>query len=500
MSLTRLTTAKKAGFSGKSLHRRKDPPKQVAAYMKQKSSFLIAALSLVAFITGNMVGEHGWYAFWKAALGKYDDSLIAYTGTVPPVAFVPDYSKWAQYGGNSYDNTYRQVPQDDLMPLPTYNESFEKSKPASNTSDIYSVAYMGDYKSGDEGAGSHPGVDIRLPEGTPVRSIAAGIVEAVRNDPGGFGLYIVVRHPNVPDPNNPNYSTTLHSVYAHLSAQLVTEGEVVDKGEQIALSGKTGDATGPHLHFQIDRDSAPWHPYWPFNGADLRQANLSTFSAINSAFHQDVAYQNTVNPLLYVQADYSQPKYDQSVPTTVASVTHAAASSAKPLTLAQLAAQRKTERLAALGMTVATYTPPVTVTTTTPSVVKTTTVVSDTQSPATLAPAPVLVAPPVIQVSNPVSTIAIESGRQYISRKWQTIRLTLESANGGTTSSTTGLPSKIYLKTAYGDAEFNPAVLSPGDFKNGTATVQMLPRGRKTIVIELQPLGIMGDPMQYGGE
>ncbi|HVW66141.1 MAG TPA: M23 family metallopeptidase [Candidatus Peribacteraceae bacterium] len=507
MSLSRLTTAKKAGFAGKKLRHRKDPPKQVSAYMKQKSSFLIAALSLVAFLTGNMVGEHGWYAFWKAALGKYDDSMIAYTGTVPPVAFVPDYSKWAQYGGNSYQDTYRQVPQDDLMPLPAYNESYEKSKPITDNSDVYSVAYMGDYKTGDEGAGSHPAVDIRIPEGTPIRSIANGIVEAVRNDPSGFGLYIVIRHPNVPDPNNPNYATTLHSVYAHLSAQLVTEGEVVTKGEEIGLSGKTGDATGPHLHFQIDRDSAPWHPYWPFTGADMRQAGLTTTAAINTAFHQSNGYAYTVNPMLYVQADYPQPQYNQGAPTTVATATHpaAAASSSSPhLTLAQMVAQRRAERLAAMGLTAPTYVPPTTVASNTQTssagVVQKTTVVSDTQSPANLAPAPVIVAPPATpaaQVQSPATTIHIESGRQYTAREWQTIRLTLQSSNGGTTSNTQGLPSKIYMRTAYGDAEFNPSVLTPSDFKNGTATVQMLPRGTKTIVVELQPMGIMGDPMQY---
>jgi murein DD-endopeptidase MepM/ murein hydrolase activator NlpD len=488
MSFTRLTTAKKAGFSRNALRRRKDPPRQVMEYMKQKSSFLIAAFSLVAFIMGNLVGQHGWYAFLKASLGNSNDSLIAYTGTVAPIAMVPDYTKWAQYGGNVSEDTYRQVPQDDLKPLPVYNESYEKTKPLTDNSDVYSVAYMGDYKTGDEGAGSHPGVDIRVPQGTPIRSIANGIVEAVRNDPSGFGLYVVVRHPNVPDPANPTSTTTLHSVYAHLSAQLVAEGDTVQKGQQIGLSGMTGDATGPHLHFQVDRDSAPWHPYWPFNGTDLRQANLNTASAVNSAFHQSFAYQYTVNPMLYVQADYSPTKGGQGAPTTVA----VASSSSAPLTISQFAAQRRALRLAALGtssssaQTVA---------------VQAATVVTAMENNQDLSPAPVLVIPPASSApsvgSNPVATIQIESGRQYKTRETNTIRLVLVDGNGANTTSTAGLPSKMYLKTAYGDAEFTPSVIGPSDFKNGTATVQMIPRGTKTIVVLIQPMGITGDPMQY---
>ena len=95
MQLTRITTAKRMGFGRASLYKRKDHPKQTMLYMKQKSSFFIAAVSLTAFVAGNMVGEHGWYAFWKSVMGKYDDSLITYTGTVMPITMVPDYSKWS---------------------------------------------------------------------------------------------------------------------------------------------------------------------------------------------------------------------------------------------------------------------------------------------------------------------------------------------------------------------------------------------------------------------
>ena len=189
MHLTKITSARKAGFKRKVLHRRKEPRRTTVTYLKQKSSFFVASLSLIAFIAGNMVGQHGWYAFWKATLGKYDDSLITYTGTVTPIAFVPDYEKWAQYGGNAEEHFYREVPKDALVPLPPYDSAALRRH--DHEDGVYSVGNAGSYDTGAEGEGSHPGVDIRVPEGTPVRSIANGIVTSVREDIGGFGKLVV---------------------------------------------------------------------------------------------------------------------------------------------------------------------------------------------------------------------------------------------------------------------------------------------------------------------
>ncbi len=495
MHLTKIKSARKAGFSKKVMRRRKDPPKQTIAYMKQKSSFLVAVLSLVAFITGNMVGEHGWYAFWKAALGNYDDSLITYTGTVPPIAYVPDYSKWSTYGGNAEENTYRQVPADLLVPLPAYDAQHERTKSGEDGTDVYSVAYMGDYDHGIEGKGSHPGVDIRVPQGTPVRAIANGIVTSVSNDAGGFGLYIVIRHPHMPDPSNPDYETVLHSSYAHLSSQMVEVGDTVQKGQQIALSGKTGSASGPHLHFQVDRDTAPWHPYWPFTGEELRQAKLSTYAAINTGFNQKNGYEYTVNPSLVAQMNYPAAKYKQSAPTTVASNTVKKPTTTKPTTVAmtpaQLAAKRRADRIALA----ATRPSVIVATTTKPTVIQKETVVS-TQPAENLAPAPVIVAPPPVKT---IHTIKIETVSRYSDRDWLTVRLTLKDADNKTISGDS-LSQKVYMRTAYGEAEFKPAILTGADFKNGVATVQMLPRGQRTVVIQLEPLKIMSDPIQYSGK
>lgn len=496
MKRMRLTTAKKAGFGKKHLRIRKDLPRQTIGYMKQKSSFLVAAFSLVAFISGNMVGQHGWYAFWKAALGQYDDSLITYTGTVPPIAFVPDYTKWSAYGGNGEEHTFRQVPKDLLIPLPPYNSTTEKKDfDHSPQGDVYSIGHMGSYETGAEGDGSHVGVDIRVPQGTPIRAIANGVVTRVANDAGGFGLLIVIRHPHMPDPDNPQYETVLHSNYAHLSAQFVKEGETVQKGQEIGLSGKTGFATGPHLHFQIDRDTAPWHPYWAFSYTEAKSAGMNTAQAINAGLHKERGYEYTINPILLTQANYPAPKYKIAAPA-IAKNTDKKTPAKATRTAATTVAERRAQRVARLGTTVAVAVSSAprssAATNNNNPVVKTQTVAVADPKPVSNS-APVLVTP---QSSGDVATIEIQHDRQFSGREWETIRLRLLDASGRTVNESS-LSKDLYMRTAYGEAEFNPPVLSPLDFKNGVAEVKMLPRGTRTVVIMIEPYKVMSKPMEH---
>lgn len=456
-------------------------------YLKQKSSFFMAALSLCAFVTGNMVGEHGWYAFMKAVLGNADDALIAYTGTVTPIAKVPDYSKWATYGGDSEQHTFRQVPSDALIPLPAYHQA--DAKKGLDPSGVYSVGNMGSYATGAEGEGSHPGVDIRVPVGTPVRAIANGIVTQVQNDAGGFGLFVVIRHPHMPDPDKPTRETVLHSAYAHLSSQLVREGDIVEKGQQIGLSGQTGFATGPHLHFQVDRDSAPWHPYWPFTGAEARAAGLTTTQAINTAFHQERLKEHTVHPMLLVQSDRPAPKYTEDGGSTVAKRTSERRTREQ---IAQVRNDRKNQRLAR-RQTVATQhaaAPVAPVAELPPTVVT-----PDAIAPGTLAIAePTPVPAPVAATNGAVASFDIQHPKQFTGREWMSVRITLLDDSGRKTSEA-ALEKDIYLRTAYGEAEFKPSVLRKEDFTDGVATVEMLPRGRRTVIILLQPYAFQSGPI-----
>lgn len=439
-------------------------------YMKQRSSFWIAALSLLTFITGNMVGQHGWYAFWHAVVGSFDDSLITYTGTTPPIAFVPDYQQWSHP-----DTAYRDVPAEVLIPLPAY-------APTSGdlaASAVYSIGHMGSYRTGREGDGSHPGIDIRAPEGTPIRSIANGIVTQVRED-DGFGKLIVIRHPHMPDPEHPAAETVLHSVYAHLREQFVAEGEVVHKGQEIGLSGSTGIVTGSHLHFQIDRDSAEWHPYWPFTGADLRQAGWTLTEAINNGLKREQGYAHTVNPMLFVQANFPPAA------PAVAADTGASAQPAPPETetgnrariLATMTARREKrmerrlarQRFVERQLTAAAGSPDI-------------------------APQPEIKLPSPI--GQHVGGIAIHHDGFFRDDLWETIGLELQDIQGNAIISP-DTPLHLQITTGYGDAEFQPATLSELDFQDGRASVRLLPKGTRTIVIRLLPFETISAPLRYG--
>jgi len=88
---------------------------------------------------------------------------------------------------------------------------------------------------------AHRGVDYAAPTGTPVRATGDGSV-SFRGTKGGYGRTIVIRHPN-------GYST----LYAHLSryAPKAKRGSRVQQGQVIAYVGKSGLATGPHLHYEF---------------------------------------------------------------------------------------------------------------------------------------------------------------------------------------------------------------------------------------------------------
>lgn len=183
-----------------------------------------------------------------------------------------------------------------------------KSDQIRNEKITYSVPYMGNYKlDGKAGAGSHAAVDIKLVMRTPLQSIANGVVYDTGDKPSGFGKYVVIKHENVPSVDNPNVLTTYYSSYSHMDDFSVSKGQIVRKGETIGFSGTTGTSTTPHLHFQIDKADAPFHPYWPFTWQEAEQAGLSFFEAINSGLGKENALKYTVNPMDFVQnnLDYS---------------------------------------------------------------------------------------------------------------------------------------------------------------------------------------------------
>lgn len=480
-----LTSKHRFGFKVAPLHIRKGPRRYPLQYLKQRSSFWIAALSLIAFVAGNMVGQNGWYAFWKSVLGGYDDNLIVYTGTVAPIARVPDYERWSLYGGSPEAHTFRQVPEHLFMSLPAY-------KVASIHDLVYSVGHMGSYDEGTDGTGSHPGVDIRTPVGTPVVAIANGIVTDVRDDPEGFGQFIVIRHPHVPDPLHPKTTTVLHSVYAHLSAQLVIEGQVVQKGEEIGLSGQTGFATGPHLHFQLDLNEAPWHPYWPFTSAEARSAGLTLSAAVNQGLNKQLLEEYMTHPMRYVQANYPPLGDGRTVlqtQSTSSSVSSAQSVRQRALIaysrVSALREERRQIRLARQRyaeeyVAKAAANP---LSSSSPALVVRETVVALAEEH-----------PPMSEPQD-VSDVDIQHDGQF-TRGWEIVRVTLLGDDGNIVQYPR-IDRDLPVRAAYGIAEFRPERLSPLDFQNGVASVHVLPRGRRTLVINVGSFPGLSNPMRY---
>ena len=105
----------------------------------------------------------------------------------------------------------------------------------------------GEVKPGAQ-AEAHSGIDIAVPLGTPVRAAGGAVVEKAGTD-SAYGLFVLLQHPG-----------RYESLYGHASRLLVREGDSVQAGQVIALSGSSGHSTAPHLHFEIRQDGKPLDP------------------------------------------------------------------------------------------------------------------------------------------------------------------------------------------------------------------------------------------------
>jgi murein DD-endopeptidase MepM/ murein hydrolase activator NlpD len=100
------------------------------------------------------------------------------------------------------------------------------------------------------------GIDVAVPEDTPVKAADDGVVLYAGNGLKTYGNLLLVRHPN-------GYVT----VYAHAKELLVKVGDEIKRGQIIAKSGRTGDVDRPQVHFEIRKASAPVNPLPYLNGA-----------------------------------------------------------------------------------------------------------------------------------------------------------------------------------------------------------------------------------------
>ncbi|MEG0179148.1 MAG: peptidoglycan DD-metalloendopeptidase family protein [Oscillospiraceae bacterium] len=98
-----------------------------------------------------------------------------------------------------------------------------------------------------ERADNHRGIDIPAPTGTPIYAAAAGTVSTAAH--WTYGTCVKISH-----------GGGVVSVYGHMSARAVSDGQIVAKGDKIGYVGSTGQSTGAHLHFEIDEYGTPVNP------------------------------------------------------------------------------------------------------------------------------------------------------------------------------------------------------------------------------------------------
>ncbi|MCF1613584.1 peptidoglycan DD-metalloendopeptidase family protein [Tetragenococcus koreensis] len=97
---------------------------------------------------------------------------------------------------------------------------------------------------GERGESFHRGIDLAMDEGTKIQAAGEGRVTRSAYHPS-WGNYVTILHPD-----------GLTTLYAHCKKNLVQVGQEVQQGEKIALVGNTGNSTGPHLHFEVNRSQS----------------------------------------------------------------------------------------------------------------------------------------------------------------------------------------------------------------------------------------------------
>lgn len=103
-------------------------------------------------------------------------------------------------------------------------------------------------ETGGVGTTDHAGIDIGVSSGSNVYAAAAGTV-TLAGWFGGYGKCVIISHDN-----------GMTTIYGHLSSVKVKTGQKVNQGKIIALSGNTGNSTGPHLHFEVKINGTPVDP------------------------------------------------------------------------------------------------------------------------------------------------------------------------------------------------------------------------------------------------
>jgi murein DD-endopeptidase MepM/ murein hydrolase activator NlpD len=136
----------------------------------------------------------------------------------------------------------------DRMPTATLESEHDQQAALANAAPEFRWPARGRITEGYR-RGSNDGINIALPEGTAVKAAEAGVVVYAGNEVRGYGNLVLIRHPN-----------GFVTAYANNGELDVKHGQVVRRGQIIAKSGETGNATSPQLHFEVRKGATPVDP------------------------------------------------------------------------------------------------------------------------------------------------------------------------------------------------------------------------------------------------
>ena len=100
-----------------------------------------------------------------------------------------------------------------------------------------------------QSGGQNDGINIAVPQGTPIKAAEDGVVAYAGSELKGYGNLVLVRHSN-----------GFVTAYAHASELNVKKGETVKRGQVIGKAGATGNVTSPQLHFEVRKGATPVDP------------------------------------------------------------------------------------------------------------------------------------------------------------------------------------------------------------------------------------------------
>lgn len=218
------------------------PEQTLKSSAKQETKYVITPSGLRMRSEPSLAGD-----FIELVPMEAEVKVIGYSAHQDTIDGITDYWAKANYAGNSgwlFNGYLRPVSQKPAPHPPSASTEFKMPVEGRISSQFGPRIDPVTKKSGD----FHRGIDIMAPVGEPIKAAKAGeIFENSTNK--WWGHYIILKH-----------GDDLYTYYCHQSRTAARKGQHVTAGELIGYVGKTGKATGPHLHFEVRVGKDPKDP------------------------------------------------------------------------------------------------------------------------------------------------------------------------------------------------------------------------------------------------